>query len=49
MQALAVAICQGIPILLEGETGVGKTALVEELASLTNNHGLTLMCKSYIG
>ncbi|KAL6070950.1 Midasin [Balamuthia mandrillaris] len=38
MRALALAVCQGQPILLEGVTGAGKTALIEELATLALHH-----------
>ncbi|KAI0223469.1 AAA ATPase midasin [Massospora cicadina] len=32
LQAIALALSMGAPVLLEGETGVGKTALIEEVA-----------------
>lgn len=35
MRALALAVCQGAPILLEGSTGSGKTSLIDELAAIT--------------
>jgi len=40
LRALALAVCKGKPILLEGVTGSGKMALIEELAHLTGNHSL---------
>lgn len=39
MLALALAVSQGHPILLEGITGAGKTALIDHLASETGNTG----------
>jgi midasin len=42
MRALALAVCQGHPILLEGVGGAGKTALVDELARLTENTSIYL-------
>lgn len=39
MRAISLAICQRNPILLEGVTGSGKTALIDEIARLTNNTG----------
>jgi MoxR-like ATPase len=41
MRALALAVCQAKPILLQGLTGAGKTALIEHLAYVTNNLGTT--------
>ncbi len=35
--SMAIALCQGRPVLLEGPTGSGKTALVEHLACVTGN------------
>lgn len=40
MRSLALSVCQGYPILLEGVTGSGKTALITELAELTGNTNL---------
>lgn len=39
LHALANATSLGFPVLLEGPTGSGKTALIEYLASLTGNTG----------
>jgi midasin len=39
LRALALAVSHGNPILLEGVTGAGKTALIDELARVTNNTG----------
>lgn len=36
---LALAVSQEKPILLEGEIGVGKTFLIQELANITCNTG----------
>lgn len=33
LQALALAVASGIPVLLQGPVGCGKTALVEQLAT----------------
>jgi ABC-type iron transport system FetAB ATPase subunit len=32
---IALAVSVGLPVLLQGPTGAGKTSLIEELASLT--------------
>ena len=40
LRALAHAICQGNPILLEGITGSGKTALIDAIAEATGNHDI---------
>lgn len=37
LEQVGIAINHNIPVLLVGETGVGKTALVRHLASKTNN------------
>jgi MoxR-like ATPase len=42
MLALALAVSQGHPILLEGITGAGKTALIDHLAYETGNTGNTI-------
>ena len=42
LRSLALAVCQGKPILLQGLTGAGKTVLVEQLAHLTRNTGTTI-------
>jgi len=42
-QNITFAPNQGDPILLEGSTGVGKTALIEELARITGNQGPPLL------
>lgn len=39
LKALALAVCQRNPILLEGTTGAGKTALIDELSYQTGNKG----------
>ena len=39
LRKLALAICVGNPILLEGVTGSGKTTLIDEVARATNNFG----------
>ena len=38
LQGLALAVCRGNPILLQGVTGSGKTALIDYIASLTGNY-----------
>lgn len=43
MRSLALAVCQGHPILLEGVSGAGKTSLVSELATVTGNDSI-LIC-----
>ena len=48
LKALALAVCQRNPILLEGTTGSGKTALIDELACLTGNHGKYKISINYI-
>jgi len=35
LSALALAVCRGNPVLLEGVTGAGKTKLIQHLSSLT--------------
>lgn len=40
LRGVALAVCQGAPILLEGVTGAGKTALIDELAALTANQSI---------
>jgi midasin len=37
LEAAALVLCQGLPLLLEGPPGAGKTRLVEELAARTGN------------
>ena len=39
LEAAALVLCQGLPLLLEGPPGAGKTRLVEELAARTGNGG----------
>ncbi|KAH3757277.1 AAA ATPase midasin [Pelomyxa schiedti] len=46
LHALALAISQGSPVLLEGPTGAGKTSLVEFMAALTGNND---MIKVHLG
>eukprot|EP00727_Mastigamoeba_balamuthi_P013922 m51a1_g9152 hypothetical protein (5493) ;mRNA; r:105121-123237 len=46
LRALALAVSQGTPVLLEGPTGSGKTALIEHLARCTSNHD---MVKIHLG
>ena len=41
MRSLALAVCQGRPILLEGTSGAGKTSLVTELADVTGNDSIS--------
>lgn len=43
MRALAIAVCQGAPILLEGTTGAGKTSLIDELAAVTAYTSIPLL------
>lgn len=40
LKKLSVAVSQGVPVLLEGVIGSGKTALIHHLAYLTNNLGM---------
>ncbi|KAK9809153.1 hypothetical protein WJX72_010301 [[Myrmecia] bisecta] len=40
LEAAALALCQGQPLLLEGPPGCGKSAVLEELARLTGNHDM---------
>ncbi|EFJ44763.1 hypothetical protein VOLCADRAFT_121252, partial [Volvox carteri f. nagariensis] len=37
LEAAALVLCQGLPLLLEGPPGAGKTRMVEELAARTGN------------
>ena len=37
LEAVALALCRGKPLLLEGPAGVGKSATLEEVARLTGN------------
>ena len=37
LRAVAVALCRDKPLLLEGPAGAGKSAVLEEVASLTGN------------
>ena len=37
LEALALGLCLGSPVLLEGPPGSGKSALIEHLAALTGN------------
>ena len=46
MRSLAIAFASSSPILLEGETGAGKTALVEEFARLV---GQSHLVKVHLG
>ncbi|KXZ56433.1 hypothetical protein GPECTOR_1g386 [Gonium pectorale] len=39
LEAAALVLCQGLPLLLEGPPGAGKTRLIEELAARTGNAG----------
>lgn len=39
MKQIAISVSQTQPILLEGEIGSGKTAILDELARITNNIG----------
>ncbi len=41
---LALAVSQGHPVLLQGVTGAGKTALINHLAQLTGNTGNVIRC-----
>lgn len=38
LHAIGLALSIGAPVLLEGMTGAGKTALVEEVARKTGRH-----------
>jgi hypothetical protein len=40
LRAMGLALCQGTPVLVEGEAGAGKSALIDECARLTANHDL---------
>lgn len=48
LKALAIAVCQKNPILLEGTTGAGKTALIDEISYQTGNKGKILKIKNKI-
>eukprot|EP00850_Spirogloea_muscicola_P001040 SM000004S14910 [mRNA] locus=s4:133208:176671:- [translate_table: standard] len=37
LEAIAIALCRRRPVLLEGPSGVGKSALIDEVARLTDN------------
>eukprot|EP01134_Creolimax_fragrantissima_P005503 CFRG5503T1 len=49
LRALALALSQGLPILLEGEAGSGKTSLVNELARRTDNDMFEGILKVHLG
>ncbi|KAJ9088514.1 AAA ATPase midasin [Entomophthora muscae] len=44
LQDIALALSMGAPVLLEGGTGVGKTALVEEVARAVSKTGSIFYC-----
>jgi midasin (ATPase involved in ribosome maturation) len=45
---IALAIGSGLPILLEGKSGVGKTSLIEEAARLVNSKGILELIEYYL-
>lgn len=45
LEAVARAVCQGHPVLIEGTVGSGKTSLVEHLAALTGRTKAPLLSK----
>ncbi len=42
MEAIAVAISQQEPVLLVGETGTGKTTLIQHLAEQVSGHFINM-------
>lgn len=44
VRALALAVSQRKPVLLEGPIGAGKTAVIEELAKMTGRDGELQQC-----
>lgn len=48
LQEIALALSMGASVLLEGETGVGKTALIEEVARAVCKKGKPIHCGGLI-
>ena len=48
MEAVAVSIAQQEPVLLVGETGTGKTTLVQEIAGLVRLCCDDMLCSSLL-
>jgi midasin len=40
LEAVALGLCQGRPVLLEGPPGAGKSAIIDEVARVTGNHNV---------
>lgn len=40
LEAVSLGLCQGCPVLLEGPPGVGKSAIIDEVARVTGNHNV---------
>ena len=49
LRCLALAVAAGLPILLEGPVGCGKTSLVEHLAMVTGRRTTPHLMKIQLG
>jgi len=49
LHSVAMAVCAGLPVLLQGVVGSGKTTLVEHLAKLTGRVTAPALVKIQLG